>query len=588
MTSLATYFIHRLQQLGVKHAFSLSGDYITPLLQAIDGSSIARIGNATEQDSAYAAVRSSPGFLDFVANTRFQEGYAKTSNVPGLVITTYGSGTLCCVQSITSSFVEGVPVILVNGAPTRQQFLRLDRSKILAHHTIDQGRRSQFDIFRPITVSAHIIDVPELAPYQIDEALVACITYQQPVYLEICVDQWDRICFDSNLQSLPPLTPKPIPSIPENVKGAVGFALSCFEKAKKPLIWAGAEIKRSGAQDIFLKLLIALRVPYATSLDAKGIIDESSDQFVGVLDAGFSTGVAEEALKVCDFLVVLGVWFEDLRSFAKVAETTSLWIRVHQRCVQSSESTGRTLYEEVALPAFVNGLLQNVLKPFDYRVKIPAATKSTGTTPAAPITYDSFTAVLQSTCFWKTDPILVVDITLALFSVAQLPVKKDHWINEFLWGSIGWACGGAVGVKCALAHANKRVVVVIGDGGLQNHPLGLSAMAQLKHDTVVIVLVNNSYAIDQFLVNPKTFNTTNPEPYEPCNLLPQWDYVKLAQSFGGNGFKANNNKELSEAIEAAAKVTDTFSLVVVPISDRDLPAALREKPMPSLKLLGKL
>jgi TPP-dependent 2-oxoacid decarboxylase len=57
MTTLVQYFINRLLQLQIDNAFSVSGDYITPLLNALDASSIKRIGNANEQDCAYAAVR---------------------------------------------------------------------------------------------------------------------------------------------------------------------------------------------------------------------------------------------------------------------------------------------------------------------------------------------------------------------------------------------------------------------------------------------------------------------------------------------------------------------------------------------------
>jgi indolepyruvate decarboxylase len=468
--------------------------------------------------------------------------------------------------------VENVPVIIVNGSPTREQFLRLEHSKILSHHTIDQGRRSQIDIFRPITVSAHIIDVAAQGPFQIDEALRACLIYQQPVYLEVCVELWHQQCFADPSK---PLGVRAIPSLVNNVNSAVEFACQRLKSAKHPLIWAGAEIRVLGAQDTFDKFLGQTTAQYVTSLDAKGIVNERAEKFVGILDAGFTTGQVDDALQACDFLLVLGVWFEDLRGFSAIAEKAQSWMRVFQRGVHTSEVSGRTLYEEVSLSDFIHGLL-NKLKlelPDCIKVSPLVAVEAEDTTDSSN-TYDSFPVILQKSSLWKEKPMILVDVTLALYSVASLPVQRDQWVNEFIWGSIGWTCGAGVGAKCA--KPNDRVILITGDGGLQNHPIGLSAMAQLKQNTIVFVFVNNTYAIDQYLVNPKSFNLTDPEPFEHCNVIHKWDYVKLAQAFGGHGFAADNHEQLLNAINEACKVEGTFALIEVRISQHDLPSSLRK------------
>jgi indolepyruvate decarboxylase len=165
------------------------------------------------------------------------------------------------------------------------------------------------------------------------------------------------------------------------------------------------------------------------------------------------------------------------------------------------------------------------------------------------------------------------DASLGLFSGIDLRVDKGNAFSELIWGSIGWTSGASVGV--AVAHRDKRVIVFTGDGGFQNCSTGPSTAARDKLNPIYFIFQNNTYAIDQFLVNPTSIPKDEIPDY---NRLQNWDYVKLAESFGCKGYLAKTVGELDHAVREAWKLKDKPAIVAVVIPSTDLPAVLRPSP----------
>ena len=90
------------------------------------------------------------------------------------------------------------------------------------------------------------------------------------------------------------------------------------------------------------------------------------------------------------------------------------------------------------------------------------------------------------------------------------------------------------------------------------------------------------FAVEQWLINADAFGPTpNPPPFAPLTMVPQghiWDYVKLAEGFGGQGFAVSTNSELSAVLQQIATppvnaVTGkpTFTLVAVRLPEKSFP-----------------
>jgi len=198
------------------------------------------------------------------------------------------------------------------------------------------------------------------------------------------------------------------------------------------------------------------------------------------------------------------------------------------------------------------------------------------------LTYDIFVdSVKNNTKLLTPNTILLVDACLAVFPAAsEFRLPQGGFICELIWGSIGYTMGGATGAKCG--SPKSRIVVLVGDGGFQNLPAGLSTMARLGQNNIIFVFDNGVYSIDQFLIvigqglKPNEDCYLDPKAkFEGCNYLPRWDFVQLAHAFGGKGWKVDNIFQLNEAIDQAIANQKTFSLISVTIPERDLPEQLK-------------
>src|SRR5690242_11003008 len=92
-TTVSTYLIEKLYQVGVRHLFSVPGDYICSFLDAVDHrGDIARVGNCNEMNAGYAA-----------------DAYARVTGVAAVAVT-YGVGAFSLLNAIAGAFVERLPV----------------------------------------------------------------------------------------------------------------------------------------------------------------------------------------------------------------------------------------------------------------------------------------------------------------------------------------------------------------------------------------------------------------------------------------------------------------------------------------------
>src|SRR5919205_1435329 len=174
--TVGQYLVDRLHQLGLEHLFSIAGDYtIDWVNRYVEPSPIQVIEEVNELNAGYAA-----------------DGYARLKGIGALCVT-YSAGSLCAVNAIAGAYVERVPVVLINGAPSIKRTLTFEQTGFSAHHFIS-GRQTDLQVFEYITAATARIDNPDLAPMLIDNVLTRCLTQKQPVYIELLEDMTDLEC----------------------------------------------------------------------------------------------------------------------------------------------------------------------------------------------------------------------------------------------------------------------------------------------------------------------------------------------------------------------------------------------------------
>ncbi|MBM3633662.1 MAG: hypothetical protein FJX03_08205 [Alphaproteobacteria bacterium] len=578
--TVASYLKDRLESLGVKRIFGVAGNYTAPFLDTIledkNPHRLQITGTSNELCAGFAA-----------------DGYARIlgRDGVGVLAVTYGVGAFSVVNSVAGSFVEQVPVVVINGAPTNKEFKTHELEGVLFSHMLPSAT-SNIEVFRPITVAAERISNANEAQLQIDSVLTACINRRQPVYLEVLEDVWrDKFWVAANLN---PIKRMPFPISTTDVDAAVESTLDLIKKHEKknkaqPMFWAGIEIQRFGIQETFLSLLKSSGLHYTTAALGKSLVSEDTPGFSRV-------GLPQNASCV----IGLGAWTtsKDIGNKGILADDDKAIVS------QGIAYVGGKLYQNVSLKFYMEKLEKRLeiyhQSMQSNNVSTSVDTKSVWAEPVYPTSkllnlekhrsntlwdYDTFFKVLNDQWIKDSkDTIVVVDASFSLIAAQQaLHIKsQDGFVAQAAWLSIGYASPAAIGVKCAINDnklKDKRVVVIAGDGAFQETCQGVSSYTQLNHNTVVFVLANGIYGIEQKIVNPNPFRP-NPIPQSDTkvyeyNKLNDWKYEKLAEVFGGGlSHTVKNIEELEQAIHDIHKNPHKSFIVNVKIPTLSVPSVL--------------
>lgn len=564
--TVAQYLVDRLVEVGLGHLFAVPGDYASPFLEALDATpGIIRAPNINELGSGYAA-----------------DGYARFTGV-GAACVQYGVGTFSALNCAAGSWVERVPVAIISASPGSTARYREATQGILYHHSTGDLEADE-KVFANVTVASEIVTDPDLAPEQIDRAIVAMLTHRRPIYIEVIQDVWSLACAGP----VGKLEADPLPFEPGAVEAAVDAAFARIAAASLPVLWLGVEIQRFGLQDLAQQIVDASGLPFTTTSLGKTVLDESQASFIGTYAGPASPAATRAVMDESDCVVALGAIITDdyldimAASFDEMIEVDDEECRI-----------GLSYYPYVTLAAFLTGLLDRFQSdPASPRaILLPTAPPDPEEEPPATpdgLTYNVFYRQLTD---WQKAKGLVDDTVLVLGESTSLYVfgnlfglPRDSFVAQAAWGSLGHETGCALGVALG---SGKRPLVVAGDGGFMMICQELSSLARARSNAVVFVMSNKGYAIEQAFVDIKAF--TPQGAFAPFDVLPAWDYLALARAFGVAGFRVETTGDLAAVLAEIEGLKDVPALVEVVIPEKDLAPQLARlaAPPPSLRKYGQ-
>jgi indolepyruvate decarboxylase len=614
--TVAEYIVDRLAALGVRHVFHVPGNYSAQFLITAQASGkLVCIGTTNEMEAGYAA-----------------DAYARLRGI-GVACVTYGVGSFSLLNAIAGAYVERCPVVLINGSANADKASQLVSQGVLFAHAIDTIRTDE-SIFRHVTADTAVIAAPEDAPAHIDRVLRACITHKQPVYLEVRDGVWQHTCdrpADAETP-LPPFQPDPQTDrdIEQSVRAAAVAVRERLRAAEQPVLWGGEELQRYGVEDEFEQLVQITELPYATTLLGKSVVSERNEYFVGVYDSRWAPEDTAQVVEGSDCLIALGTiptdFYGDIigKSYDRMVLAAGNAVRI-----------GRAIYPNVPLDRFMSALVaeleadygrpptpladaaaagperpqhtpppgfeaarradkhQQLIKQLvaerPARQSTLAADTAAALTSVAPVAsspqieWESFFRRMHE--FVDEQTFVLADTSLGLFPAAELLVaKRSHFIVQAAWLSIGYTVGAVVGVSMLLPQ-EERAVVFAGDGGFQMLAQAFSTLVRHRRRDIIFVFDNQLYAIEQFLVD-RTYYQDPQKPSVFFNELPHWDYVKLAEAFGGKGYNVATVAELDDALGEARGLTDVPALIAVKLDPRLLPPELAQALRPAAAALA--
>ena len=563
--TVSDFLIARLEELGLTHIFGVAGNYTAGFLDTIAArqlQSIALVGTTNEIVAGYSA-----------------DAYARLRGF-GAAFVTFGVGPATAMVAFSGAFVEHVPILLINGAPTLQEHQRkANLGTLFSHMTgFDQ---SDINAYRPITVAAEQIRSNSQAPYQIDTVLSACIQHSRPAYLEVFEDVWRAPC----ARPAEPLVTKKAANIKTATKEAVAAIKTMIERTRKPIFWAGSEIARYRLQEDFQDLVEATRIPFTTSILGKSVLAETHPCFRGVFDGSSSSQEVYDIFTKAGCRIALGVLptSKNLGGYNPHGANMAM-------AVNGSVQIESTLHANVPLAELIPAL-REALAPVSADGRIaqyqpePIKGLSLWQKDQGGLTFDSFFSEIDR--FLKAadpgDYTVISDASMPLFGSQDLTIKQqDGFIAQAGWLAIGYACPAALGAKCA--NAASRVLVFTGDGSFHETCQAISDHHHQGHNTVVFVIDNGIYGLEQMLVNPNPFRDPQ-RHYEdpllnaiyPYNRLARWHFAKITEVMGGCGYEVATVAELREVLSEIEDSQESNVVVHVRVPETDYPQAVAGK-----------
>ena len=141
--------------------------------------------------------------------------------------------------------------------------------------------------------------------------------------------------------------------------------------------------------------------------------------------------------------------------------------------------------------------------------------------------------------------LLIADQGTAFYGAAGLKLPDGaRLIGQPLWASIGWTLPATLGAS--LAAPDRRVVLIIGDGAMQQTAAELGTLLGQGLAPVIIVLNNGGYTVERAIHQPDA----------GYHQIPAWDWTALPAVVGPVtspvALRVSTSRELAWALVAAA------------------------------------
>jgi indolepyruvate decarboxylase len=154
---------------------------------------------------------------------------------------------------------------------------------------------------------------------------------------------------------------------------------------------------------------------------------------------------------------------------------------------------------------------------------------------------------------------LVADTGDALF--ASVDIRSNDCIAPAYYATMGFAVPAALGVQIA---SGRRPLVLVGDGAFQMTGSEISHARKYGCNPIVVLLNNSRWEMLQAFFPDARYNETV-----------GWPFSKLAELWGGRGFRAHTPRQFRDALDAAFEEERRFSLIEVGLQPGDISPILR-------------
>jgi indolepyruvate decarboxylase len=512
--TLAETLLHALEDHGAREIFGIPGDFALPFFKAVEESRVLPLYTLSHEPA-----------IGFAADAA-----ARMRCGLGVAAVTYGAGALNVVNAIAGAYAERSPVVVVSGAPGKDEA----GAGLLLHHqakTLD----SQFRVFAEITCEQARLDDARRAPADIARVLRRCRAESRPVYLELPRDMVSVPC-----GPVTPLPPEPVDA--DALSACVDEILARLAAARAPVLMVGVEVRRFGLEAKVADLAAKLGLPVVTSLMGRGLLTDTATPPLGTYIGAAGDPEITERVERSDALFLLGVIVSDT-NFG--VSTRKIDLRHTIRALGGAVTLGFHTYPDIPLAALTDALLARIAPrppaprtaPRVYPRHLPA--------DDAPLTPNDIACAINDLMAEHGRMPIATDVGDCLFTA--MDIEHTAMVAPGYYASMGFGVPAGLGVQAA---GGARPLILVGDGAFQMTGWELGNCRRYDWDPIVVVFNNASWEM------LRTF-----QPESRFNDLDDWHFADMAGALGGDGTRVRTRRELVAALGRAAATRGRFQLI---------------------------
>lgn len=481
------------------------------------------------------------------------DGYARASGEVGVAFVTSGPGFTNAITGLATAYMDSIPMVVISGQ------VPISMIGTDAFQEIDA-----VGISRPCVKHNYLVkDVKDLSRILKEAFYIARSGRPGPVHVDIPKDVTAQLGHFEYPDEIKMQTYRPTyKGNPRQIKKAIEAIVA----AKRPVLYIGGGAINSNAAAEVREFARICGIPAVETLMARGIMGDENPLFLGMLGMHGSYN-ANMAMSEADLMIAFGPRFDDrvtgkLSEFAKHAKIIHVDI--------DPSSIGKIVpidypivgdlknVVEAMIPLAKEQVDENKYKPWRDLLK--------RYNEIHPLKYEDSNEVLKPQWVIQRVGELLGDKAIICTDVGQHQMWASQfypfsyprqWITSGGLGTMGFGLPAAMGVK--MACPTKTVINFTGDGSILMNIQELMTAVENQIPVINIILNN------RFLGMVRQWQTFfYDKRYSSTDLSMQPNFVKLVESFGGQGFKVKTKEEFDTAFAEALK-SNTVTMIDVDI-----------------------
>ncbi len=530
-----------LEKQGVKEVFGIPGGANLPIYDELYKSNIRHILVRHEQSAAHMA-----------------DGYGRVSRKAGVCFATSGPGSTNILTGLATAQADSAPMIAVTGqVPVKM----IGRDAFQESDIIGMSNPCVKYAFQPRDPS----EIPEVVKKGF---YIAETGRPGPVLLDIPKDVQQnegKMSFpeEFKIRGYHPWTDPDI----SQIEKAIEMLLS----ADKPIILAGGGVIIGSAFAELQAIAELLMIPVVTTFKGKGAFPENHALSLGPIGM-HGHAEANKLMVEADCVLAIGTRFSD-RSVGTFEEFEKRLKIIHMDVdpaeIDKNQTTSVAVVGDVqaTLRIMVKLLMQKAIKKTEenkwlkHVKEVKEYWRENLKLPQGEMTAAKILRKLREILPKEAITTTEVGQHQMWASLFFDVIQPGTFFSSTGLGTMGWGFPAAIGAK--VARPDVPVVDIAGEGSFNMTENSL-ATSVLDNIPVIVFLVNN-FSLGMVAQWQRTFYDRRMLGIDLKNCP---DYVKLAESYGAQGIRAQSLDELEKAIKVGLK-SDVTTVIDIPIDPEE-------------------